>query len=135
MNEQTINLGHVVGRDGNPGTPGANGKSAYQTAVDAGYTGTEAEFNAALLALKLSPFLPLSGGIMAGNIDMGGFVISKVKTISGNSGPVTAATGLALNGAKINNVGYPSDVGDAANKSYVDKTVTAAIGDAIEGAY
>lgn len=27
------------------GLPGANGKSAYQAAVDGGYTGTESEFN------------------------------------------------------------------------------------------
>ena len=27
------------------GAPGANGKSAYQAAVDGGYTGTESEFN------------------------------------------------------------------------------------------
>lgn len=51
MTEQTINLGHVVGRDGNPGTPGspgADGKSAYQAAVEGGYTGSESEFNSAL---------------------------------------------------------------------------------------
>ena len=30
------------------GMPGANGKSAYQSAVENGYTGTEQEFNAAL---------------------------------------------------------------------------------------
>lgn len=53
------------GADGTPGAkgdPGVNGKSAYQTAVDAGYTGTEADFNAALLAMKDSPFLSTSGG-------------------------------------------------------------------------
>ena len=63
MTEQTINLGHVVGLDG---------KSAYQAAVDAGYTGTEAEFNAALLALKESPFLPLVGGILTGDLKFNG---------------------------------------------------------------
>lgn len=36
------------GEQGDPGTPGADGKSAYQQAKEAGYTGTEAEFNAAL---------------------------------------------------------------------------------------
>ena len=30
------------------GTPGTPGKTAYQSAVEAGYTGTEEEFNAAL---------------------------------------------------------------------------------------
>lgn len=39
------------GEDGAPGangTPGADGKSAYEAAQDGGYTGTEAQFNAAL---------------------------------------------------------------------------------------
>ena len=47
---------------------GADGKSAYQQAVDAGYTGTEAAFYAALVTLKDAPFLPLVGGEMTGNI-------------------------------------------------------------------
>lgn len=42
------------------------GKSPYQVAVEAGYTGTEAEFYAALVALKDAPFLPLSGGLIQG---------------------------------------------------------------------
>ena len=36
------------GEQGPPGTAGADGKSAYQYAVDGGYTGTEAEFQALL---------------------------------------------------------------------------------------
>jgi len=43
---------------------GADGKSPYQAAVADGYTGTEAEFYAALVTLKDAPFLPLSGGTM-----------------------------------------------------------------------
>lgn len=53
------------GAQGPAGTNGVDGKSAYQTATDAGYTGTEAEFNAALKTLDGAPFLPLAGGIMA----------------------------------------------------------------------
>lgn len=41
----SINLGRVVGTDG---TNGTDGKSAYAAAVEGGYTGTEAEFYAAL---------------------------------------------------------------------------------------
>lgn len=41
------------GEDGTDGADGTDGKSAYQTAVDAGYTGTEAQF-AQLLATALS---------------------------------------------------------------------------------
>ena len=33
------------GEDGAPGTPGADGKSAYESAQDGGYTGTETRFN------------------------------------------------------------------------------------------
>lgn len=133
-----LNLGRVKGTDGTPGTPGTHGKdgkSAYQAAVDAGYTGTEADFNAALLALKGSPFLPLSGGTMTGRLNMGGQMMVNVSSISGSSGPVTIGSGIILDGSKINNVGYPSEVGDAANKAYVDKAITAAIGDAIGGSY
>ena len=36
---------------GSPGMNGADGKSAYQSAVEAGYTGTEAEFNASLSSI------------------------------------------------------------------------------------
>lgn len=36
------------GEDGAPGTPGADGKSAYKSAQDGGYTGTETAFNALL---------------------------------------------------------------------------------------
>lgn len=46
------------------GVPGKDGKSPYQVAVENGYTGTEAEFYAALVSLKDAPFLPLSGGTM-----------------------------------------------------------------------
>lgn len=45
------------------------GKSAYQSAVEAGYTGTESEFYAALETLQDAPFLPLSGGEVTGTLD------------------------------------------------------------------
>lgn len=38
------------GRDGTPGRNGVDGKSAFEAAQEGGYTGTEADFNAALLA-------------------------------------------------------------------------------------
>lgn len=46
MAVKTVDLGRVVGPPGEGGTPG---KSAYAAAVEAGYTGTEAEF-ASILA-------------------------------------------------------------------------------------
>lgn len=45
------------GRDGADGHPGADGKSAYQYAVEGGYTGTESEF-AAKLAEEMPTALP-----------------------------------------------------------------------------
>lgn len=71
------------------------GKSAYQSAVDGGYQGTEAEFNAALANGGTEDALPLAGGTMEGNIDMDG------------------------NG--ITNLPTPTNYLDAANKNYVDK--------------
>lgn len=53
------------------GGKGEDGKSAYDYAVDGGYTGTEAEFQKLMAQaqnLDGGPFLPLSGGEMTGNI-------------------------------------------------------------------
>ena len=57
-----------TGPRGATGPQGPPGKSAYQAAVEAGYTGTDAEFYAALVTLKNAPFLPLSGGTLTGNL-------------------------------------------------------------------
>lgn len=60
---RTVDLGLVIGpkgdpgangapgAKGDPGAKGADGKSAYQAAVEAGYTGTEAVFNGTLAAV------------------------------------------------------------------------------------
>lgn len=53
------------GDKGDTGANGVDGKSAYQYAVDGGYTGTEAEFMAKLA----TAYLALSGGSMTGAID------------------------------------------------------------------
>jgi hypothetical protein len=53
-----------AGKDGAAGATGAPGKSAYRSAQENGYTGSEAEFYAALVALKDGPFLPLKGGTL-----------------------------------------------------------------------
>lgn len=58
------------GRDGAEGPAGADGKSAYQSAKEQGYTGTEAEFYAALVSLKDGPFLPLSGGTISAAVTL-----------------------------------------------------------------
>ena len=74
-----------VGPQGEPGPQGpagadGSGQSPYEAAVEAGYTGTEAEFYAALVTLKNAPFLPLSGGTMTGAI---------IGALSGNADTAT----------------------------------------------
>lgn len=46
--EKYIELGKIIGPQGPAGVDGQDGKSAYQSAVEAGYSGTETAFNAAL---------------------------------------------------------------------------------------
>lgn len=128
------------GADGADGAPGTNGKSAYQAAVDAGYTGTEAEFNAALLTLKSSPFLPLAGGTMTGNILfrsgvslVGSGPGSQSKMTFDGSSVVFALT--AGGEVQIGGVANPSSGKQATNKDYVDSAISTAITGAIEGAY
>lgn len=60
------------GDPGEAGADGAPGKSAYQAAVEKGYTGTEEEFNAALAGMQSAPFLPLGGGTMKGLLTLSG---------------------------------------------------------------
>lgn len=54
----------LPGSDGAPGAPGADGKSAYQYAVDGGYTGTEEEFQT---LLGSGPWVPLFNNAGAHN--------------------------------------------------------------------
>lgn len=85
-----------------PGATGADGKSAYQSAVEAGYTGTEAEFYAALVTLQDAPFLPLSGGDMAGRVDMQNHVITGLPTPVAPSDAVNYQTLIDAIAGKIN---------------------------------
>lgn len=69
QNPASVNIKGPAGQDGADGAAGATGpqgptgKSAYQYAVDGGYTGTEAEFQA---LLSSGPWLPISGGTLTG---------------------------------------------------------------------
>lgn len=58
MATQQIDLGNVKGPPGPTGPSGADGKSAYQAAVDGGYTGTEAQFNAQLNTMGSPGYVP-----------------------------------------------------------------------------
>ena len=140
MAEKELRLGYVRGRDG---------KSPYEAAVEEGYTGTEEEFYAALVSLQDAPFLPLSGGTMEGVLAMGGNAISGVAAMNGPSySPIeineinltsgfTTDGGITfnLNGCLVQGVNTPQSVTDAANKGYVDSTVSSAIGAAMAASY
>lgn len=111
-----------AGKDGAQGAPGPAGKSAYQSAQENGYTGSEAEFYAALVALKDGPFLPLKGGrledsasitwgdgtaAMAASNDVGLLVQTRAKLIN-------------VDDSVISNLGTPTGEYHAATKGYVD---------------
>lgn len=111
-----LNLGRVKGMDGATGPAGpagqdgADGKSAYQAAVEKGYTGTEEEFNAALAGMQNAPFLPQSGG------DVAAVNITGSLTTDGN---IT----VDLNGCRVQGVNGPASGTDAVNRQYVDGLV------------
>lgn len=109
-------------------------RPAYEDAVSAGYTGTEAEFYAALVSLKDAPFLPLKGGKMSGNLDFSRGAYLQFSDVSGNGGtsvydesesersPVLSFYGIyGDEPVKLRNISSPSLDLEAANKQYVDK--------------
>ncbi len=99
---------------------GADGKSAYQQAVDAGYTGTEAAFYAALVSMKDAPFLPIIGGMMAGNImwECGAGIGIEPMNQEPNIQLVSGPDGNTP--VELANIAVPTHVKSAANKEYVD---------------
>lgn len=133
----------------------ADGKSAYQYAVDGGYTGTETQFQS---LMGTGPWLPLSGDKMGGDIDMNQKSLSEVYRInfvpSGLS-VNSVAWGISLKSnkllqtiswSKLPNIGHspehiPIEVGEpttddcATTKKYVDDSIKAAITDSWSAAY
>lgn len=78
------------GRDGADGQPGADGKSAYQYAVEGGYTGTEEAF-AAKLAAEIPTALPNPNaltftGAVTGSYDGSAPVSVEIPSGGGSSG-------------------------------------------------
>lgn len=75
---------NIRGPKGDTGAAGAAGKSPYAAAVEAGYTGTEATFYAALTAMPYHNARHLPDGadpitVKAGNIDEGAVENAKIK--------------------------------------------------------
>lgn len=126
MAEKELRLGYVRGRDG---------KSPYEAAVEEGYTGTEAEFYAALVSLQDAPFLPLSGGTINGNLHLAGASIWFISSGEDSSGAVmsgaysSGSPYIAFAGSEndeyvtLKGVKSPNEQSDAANKGYVDDLV------------
>ena len=116
------------GQDGAPGTPGKDGKSAYQAAVEKGYTGTEEEFNTALAGMKDAPFLPIKGGALDADavFTIPGDGIFQLGGGEQNPGVAMWSESpgrLFVSDAVINGVADPESTNDAANKGYVDGLV------------
>ena len=131
-----------TGAAGPQGETGADGKSPYAVAVEAGYTGTEAEFYAALVSLQDGPFLPLTGGTVTGSLtieavsalfalmssDGGASLGMMSNSLLGNI--ITHTGALQINASDgsdvsfgestLKDIGDPADDTDAATKGYVD---------------
>ena len=106
------------GAQGPQGPAGADGKSAYQSAAESGYTGTEAEFGAALATLKDAPFLPTSGGSVTGPL----YVYSSGTAVTPNF--AVMSNEIKLNAKTVLYSTYaPTEEQSVANKKYVDDLV------------
>lgn len=91
MATKVVDLGCVVGadgKDGKDGAAGAAGKSAYQYAVEGGYTGTEEDFKAQLANLVTSDHKHAAGDVTSGY-----FSVSR-----GGTGRSTLTSGYFLRG-------------------------------------
>lgn len=150
---------NLRGQTGPAGADGADGKSAYQQAVDGGYTGTEEEFKA---ILATGPWLPLTGGNVSGTLTCTDvYALSKTFSIesfvndpaiisilgSGNwkgtsvtpkikfLAPGSMRTESYSRPTILRDVADPIKSEDAANKKYVDDQVgdIASILDSING--
>lgn len=117
-----------TGPTGPAGQNGAAGKSPFQAAVEEGYTGTEAEFYAALVSLKNGPFLPLSGGMLEIGqglefVTSGRTGESDIPVIRTHRGKIRLIGSGLSDDAVLTGVGDPVDRTDAVNRGYVDDTV------------
>ena len=75
--QQYVAIPSIQGAKGDTGADGADGKSAYASAKDGGYTGTEAQFNTDLAAVSGKQAKITAGGLLKG--DGAGGVSAAVK--------------------------------------------------------
>lgn len=127
--QQKYDAGQLTGPAGEAGLPG---KSAYQSAVEEGYTGTELEFYAALATLENAPFLPLSGGTMTGNLD-GKYIKGTWLQITASNHLSGAATKICVQ-AQDGRV-YHRTAAEILSDIGVPAAIQSAIGDAIAASY
>lgn len=134
----TLDLGSVKGRDG---TDGADGRSAYQQAVDGGYTGTESEFKA---MLANGPWLPTAGGALHGSLNLNGHTMLLTANSAAAILPQGQAVrvmsegggGVVIHDGQISELEDPAEEDQAASKHYVDAQVATRLslsGGTIEG--
>lgn len=122
----------------NIGNPTNNNDVANKIFVDTAFQELESE-----MATSLAAYLPLKGGTMTGVLNMGGHYIQNIETpqsddevankgyvdsqISGLSSVYLPLSGGTLTGPLVLS-GNPTQSNQAANKQYVDDTLTAAVG-------
>lgn len=115
-NPDPVNIKGEPGTPGGNGDPGTDGKTAYQYAVDGGYTGTEAEFQA---LMGSGPWLPVAGGVMTGKIT--GVVTPEADADAANKAYVDSKAGnvKAGNVNLLDNWYFPDPVNQRGLTHYV----------------
>lgn len=126
-NGETFDFQVYNGADGPKGDDGDAGKSAYQQAVEGGYTGTEAEFGEMLAS---GPWLPTAGGNVnyisiqnEGGLGLEASATEPYLVIASKVGPGIISPSRAPLG-----VGNPTKNDHAATKQYVDDAVASSGG-------
>lgn len=107
-----------TGNTGPQGPAGADGKSAYESAQDGGFTGTESEFNTALADVKdkATKKVPGSEGNLAALDENGDLIDSGAKTTSFDKAGAAAAVQTNLS-THANNKNNPHEVSGAQTKT------------------
>lgn len=105
---------NIRGPKGDTGAAGAAGKSPYAAAVEAGYTGTEATFYAALTAMPYHNARHLPDGadpitVKAGNIDESAVETAKIKNAAVTADKIAAGAVTAELTGTLTAAGWAND--------------------------